>query len=256
MQIDILGAHNIESQDCRLVSLLIDDVLAIEASALTSSLSFPAQQKLKAVLLTHQHYDHIRDIPAIGMNFLLHENSIEVYSIQPVYDILSAYLLNDDIYVNFIERPPGKPAIKFKILEPGRTELICGYSVLPLLVNHSAPTVGFQITSADGKTVFYTSDTGPGLADVWRQVSPELLFIEVTTPNSYDEFAHKSGHLTPELLQQELDSFREIKGYLPQVVLVHMNPLEEKAIEAEIAVVAGALNTTIQLGYEGMRIHL
>jgi hypothetical protein len=58
------------------------------------------------------------------------------------------------------------------------------------------------------------------------------------------------------LLQQELDSFREIKGYLPQVVLVHMNPFEEKAIEAEIAVVARTINTKIQLGYEGMQIHL
>ena len=57
MQIEVLGAHNIESRDSRHVSLLIDDVLAIEAAALTSSLPFKAQQKLKAVLLTHQHYD-------------------------------------------------------------------------------------------------------------------------------------------------------------------------------------------------------
>ncbi len=256
MDVKILGAHNIESINTRHVSLLIDDVLAVEAGALTSSLTFPAQQKLKAILLSHQHYDHIRDIPGIGMNFLLHENSIDVYGTRTVYDALSGYLLNNDIYVNFMERPPGKPAIKLKILEPSRAESIHGYSVLPVTVNHSAPTVGFQITSIDHKTVFYTSDTGPGLADVWRQVSPDLLLTELTTSNKYDEFAHTAGHLTPELLQQELDSFREIKGYLPQVVLVHMNPFEERAIEAEIELVARTLNTRIQLGYEGMRIHL
>jgi phosphoribosyl 1,2-cyclic phosphodiesterase len=256
MQIKILGAHNLESQDCRLVSLLIDDVLAIEASALTSSLTFPAQQKLKAVLLTHQHYDHIRDIPALGMNFLLHENTVEIYSTQPVYEALAAHLLNDRLYPNFMERPPEKPAIQFKTMEPGRTETIAGYRVLPISVNHAVPTVGFQITSSDGKTVFYTSDTGPGLAECWHQVSPELLIIEVTACNKYEEFARQSGHLTPALLQQELESFRNIKGYLPQVVLVHMNPLDEKIIEAEIAAVTSVLNTTIRLGYEGMRIHL
>ena len=83
-------------------------------AALTSSLSFPAQQKLKAVLLTHQHYDHIRDIPALAMNFLLHENTIEIYSTQPVYDALATHLLNDELYPNFMERPPEKPTIKFQ----------------------------------------------------------------------------------------------------------------------------------------------
>ena len=131
-----------------------------------------------------------------------------------------------------------------------------GYSVLPLPVNHSVPTVGLQVTSRDGKTLFYTADTGPGLTDCWRQISPDLLIIEVTALNKYNDFAHQSGHLTPSLLQPELESFHNLKGYLPQVVLVHMNPLDEKAIEAEIAVVAKALNTTIQLSYEGMRIEL
>jgi cAMP phosphodiesterase len=256
MQIQILGAHNIESQDSRQVSLLIDDVLAIEAGALTSSLSFEAQQKLRAVLLTHQHYDHIRDIPALGMNFLLYENTLEIYSIQPVCEALANHLLNDELYPNFMEKPPGKPAIRFRVLEPNRAESIGGYSVLAVPVSHSVPTVGYQVTSADGKTVFYTADTGPGLADCWQRVSPQLLIIEVTAPNRYEEFAHHAGHLTPALLRQELERFREIKGYLPPVVLVHLNPLEEKTIEAEIAVVASSVNATIQLGYEGMRIQL
>ena len=256
MLIKILGAHNLESKSCQCVSLLIDDVLAIEAGALTSNLPFSAQQKLKAVLLTHQHYDHVRDIPTLGMNFSLHENTIAIYSTQPVYEALAAHLMNDIIYPNFMARPPEKPTVDFRLVEPGRPEDIAGYSVLAIPVNHAVPTVGYQITSADGRSVFYTSDTGPGLAGCWRQVSPELIIIEVTSPNIYEEFARRSGHLTPALLQQELECFRELKGYIPQVVLVHMNPLSEKEIEAEIAVVAETLNTTIKLGHEGMRIEI
>ena len=128
MHIRFLGAHNIESQDSRHVSLLIDDILAIEAGALTSSLSFSAQQNLKAILLTHQHYDHIRDIPAIGINFSLYEKTIDVFSIQPVYETLVSSLLNDSLYPNYLERPEDKPAIRFNMLEAGRTESIHGYT--------------------------------------------------------------------------------------------------------------------------------
>ena len=256
MKIQVLGAHNIESRECKCVSLVIDNILAIDAGALTSGLSLSAQQNLKAVLLTHQHYDHIRDIPILGMNFRLHDNTINVYSIQPVYEALSTHLLNDILYPNFIENPAEKPTIQFKILRAGETESINGYTVLSVPMNHTVPTVGYQITSSDSKSVFYTADTGPGLTECWRRVSPNLLIIEVTTLSKYNDFARESGHLTPNLLQQELESFREIKGYLPRIVLVHMNPLDEKGIETEIATVAGALNTTIQLGKEGMQIEV
>ncbi len=256
MNIQVLGAHNCESQNSKFISLVIDDALAIDAGGLTSSLSFEAQQKIKAILLTHQHYDHIRDIPAIAMNCFLHETTINIYSIQAVYDALTTHLLNGKLYPNFLEKPQGNPTIKFTIIEPYKTEQIEGYSILAVPVNHSAPTVGYQVTSPDGKMVFYAGDTGPGLADCWQYVSPHLLIIEVTAPNRYEESARKLLHLTPSLLKQELKYFRKLKGYLPQVVVSHMYPPQEKEIEAEIAVIAKSLNNPITLAREGMLLHL
>lgn len=256
MRIRVLGAHNCESQSSKLTTLLIDEILAMDAGALTSSLSFPAQQKLKAILLTHPHYDHIRDIPAIAMYLFLNGGNINIYSIPPVYDALSTYLLNDKLYPNFLERPQEKPTLKFVPMEPYKIEQIEGYSILAVPLNHSVPAVGYQVTSPEGKIVFYTGDTGPGLADCWKHISPHLLFIEVTTPDRYEEFATRAGHLTPDLLKQELIRFRELKGYLPRVFLVHMNPDLEKEIGAEITAVAEALNNSITLAYEGMQIQL
>jgi len=256
MKIRILGAHNIESRDTRHVCLLIDDTIAVEAGALTSGLSFAEQMKLAAVLLTHQHFDHIRDIPAIGMNFRLQGKQLALYGTQPVYEALTAHLINQELYPNFIESPPDNPSLRFTILEPGNPVKINGYTVLPVPVKHAVPATGLQVTAPDGKTVFYTADTGPGLADCWRQVKPELLVIEVTAPNSYEEFARQSGHLTPALLHDELESFREIRGYLPRVVLVHLNPLEEDIIRREIDDVARSLGTDIEPGHEGMQLEL
>ncbi|MBA7689589.1 Ribonuclease BN [subsurface metagenome] len=256
MNIQVLGAHNCESQNSKLISLLIDDTLAIDAGSLTSSLPFPAQQKLRAILLTHQHYDHIRDIPAIAMNFALHGSTINIYSIQPVYDALRTHLLDGKLYPKFLEQPQGNPTVKFTLVEPYKPKQIEGYNILAVPVSHLVPTVGYQVTSPGGKIAFYAGDTGPGLTDCWEHVSPQLLIIEVTAPNRYEEFAKKSNHLTPSLLKQELTIFRELKGYLPPVVVVHMNPRLEKEIETEIAAVAEDLNNPITLGYEGMQLHL
>ncbi len=256
MNIQVLGAHNCESQNSKFVCLLIDDKLAIDAGGLTSSLSLSAQQKLRAVLLTHQHYDHIRDIPALAMNFFLHEATIDIYSTLPVYDALTTHLLNGKLYPKFLEQPQQNPAIKFTIIELGRTEQIEGYNIMAVPVNHTDPTVGYQVTAPDGKSIFYTGDTGPGLSECWQQVSPQLLIIEVTAPDRYQEFAVRVGHLTPSLLKQELINLRELKGYLPQVVVVHMNPVLEKEIEAEIEAIARVLNNPVTLASEGMRLRL
>jgi len=256
MDIQVLGAHNCESQNSRLISLLIDDTLAIDAGSLTSSLSFAAQQRLRAILLTHQHYDHIRDVLTLALNLALRNTTINIYSIQPVYDTLSTHLLDGKLYPKFLEQPPQNPTIKFTVIEAYKTNQIEGYGVLAIPVNHTDPTVGYQVTSSDGKVVFYTSDTGPGLANCWRYVSPQLLVIEVTVPDSREEFAKRSGHLTPSLLKQELISFQEVKGYLPPVVVIHMSPNLEEEIAAEVAVVARDLDNPITLAYEGMQLHL
>ena len=256
MEVRFLGAHNIESDACRMSGLLVDGVLALDAGSLTGSLSFAGQLGLKAVLLTHQHYDHCRDLPALGMNLYLHESSLDVYGAAVVKASLESNLLQTPLYPNFLERPLQAPALRFNIIEAGQAVEVAGYQVLSVAVRHGVPATGYWVTAPDGKSLFYTSDTGPGLAETWRQVKPDLLVTELTAPNRYEEFARQTGHLTAALLREELVSFKAINGYLPRVVLVHMNPLEEKTIAAEIAVIAADLNAEIRLGHEGLRVAL
>jgi len=255
MKIHFLGAHNCETKDTRLISLLVDDVLAIDAGGLSSSVSLEAQNKIKAVLLTHQHYDHIRDIPTLAMNLFLGGSQTTIYSIPEVFEVLAKNLMDEIIYPDFRHRVPDKPTVEFNVIGPNKAQKILGYDVLPVAVKHAVPTVGYQL-SADNKTFFYTADTGPGLAECWEKVSPQLLIIEVTGSNRFTKWAVEGGHLTPALLQQELEDFRKLKGYLPRVIIVHMSPHLEKDIAAEVNKVAEALDASITLAREGLEISL
>jgi hypothetical protein len=143
--------------------------------------------------------------------------------------------------------------VDFLPIEPYRAMQIDAYQVLAVPVNHCEEAVGYQI-SVNGRTLFYTSDTGPGLSRCFEDISPHLLVVDVTMPDAHAEFARATDHLTPAFLQEELLRFREIKGYLPEVVAVHMNPWLEEDIARDAARVASALSASITLAREGMEL--
>lgn len=256
MDIRILGAHNCESQTTSCICFLIDGTLAIDAGGLTSNLSISDQQKLTAILLTHQHYDHIRDIPGIALTLSLRGDSIKVYSTANVCATIETHLLNGKVYPEFQKLPVTKPTVSLNIIKPYEPQLVDGHGILAVPVKHFNGTVGYQVSDKQGKAIFYTADTGPGLSDCWQHISPQLLIIDVTLPNVYEEFARETGHLTPNLLKQELIIFQEHKGYLPQVVAVHMDTGFEPKIKGEIAAVAEALHISITMAQEGMQLHI
>jgi ribonuclease BN (tRNA processing enzyme) len=257
MEIRILGAHNVESVDTRLTTLLVDRVLAVEAGAITSTLSLAEQEDLTSILLTHCHYDHIRDIAAIALNISMFQKTVRVHSQAVTLKAISDHILNGVIYPKFTEiRTPDNPPIEFRSLEPHKPLDIDGYEVLAVPVNHVVPTVGYQVGRRGGDSFFYSGDTGPGLSSCWDSVAPRLLLLDVTLPNRLEEHALSAGHLTPRLLGEELAAFKVKKGYLPPVVIVHLSPVFEPEIAEEVERMAEKLGADVTLGFEGMKLEL
>lgn len=255
MKIRVLGAHQCESITTKCFSLLIDEVLAVDAGSLTSSLSFDEQQRIRAILLTHYHYDHIKDIPTLGLN-TLRSGKTRVFSTEVVKEALFQHILNGDIWPDLTELPSAQqPTMTFHSLEPGQALDVDGYEVLPVPVRHAVPTVGYQI-ACNGRRLFYTGDTGGRLAPVWKCIEPDLLITEVTFADVLVGLAHQAEHLTPCLLKEELKSFRRIKGYLPAVLVVHVNPAFEQEIRTQIEKVAADLGTKITVAHEGLQLDL
>jgi cAMP phosphodiesterase len=168
-------------------------------------------------------------------------------------DILSSHLIDGVVYPEFTSKDSflQKATIKLVPLELFKRQNIEGYEVLAVPAQHPLDGVGFAVTSGDGKTLCYTGDTGPGLSSIWENISPQLLIIDVTWPNSLANSAKDAGHLCPEMLKDELIEFRRMKDYLPAVVTVHMSPQHEPEIKKEVRKVARLLGISIDIAREG-----
>ena len=166
MKITVLGAHNSESSYSRCTSIMIDDKIVLDAGGLTAALSEKAQHRILALLVTHYHYDHVRDIPNLAMNFDMHmrfyhgTEQLNLYTTETVREALMSNLLDGKLYPDFTKRPKERPALRFVIVEPDKKEVIAGYTVLPVSVSHAIPCVGYQITDAANTTIFYTGGRG------------------------------------------------------------------------------------------------
>jgi len=258
VEIQVLGAHQYESKGRRLTSFLVDGVLAIDAGSLTSALSLAEQQRIKHLLLTHHHFDHTRDLVTLGANAAFCGwGQVKVYAIQDTLDVVVPCLLDGRMYIDFLSYPSeGAACMAVEPLEPNVRRDIEGYEVLPLPVRHSVSCVGYHVASADGKSLFYTGDTTSGISECWREISPQLILVEVSGLNEHGDWLRKVGHLSARLLGDELEQFRRMKGYLPRVVVVHLGNHSEERIREEVAQMAADLGAEIGVATEGMTLTL
>ncbi|MEJ2739406.1 MAG: MBL fold metallo-hydrolase [Dehalococcoidia bacterium] len=234
--------------------MLIDEELALDAGSLTTSLTLGEQQRIKYILLTHAHHDHIKDVPSFSLNLYMRNLNIDIYATTYVINALETNLFNGNIYPEFHKLPAEKPTICYKQIVPLNPVRINNHEIIPLQVKHGKNTVGYHIKNNTNKTVFYTADTGPHLTKCWEYISPQILIIEVTLPNRYGEFALTSEHLTPGLLYEELVRFEELKHYIPEIIITHMDPELENEIEDEVKAIAEKLKAHVTFAREGLQI--
>ncbi|MDP6512342.1 MAG: MBL fold metallo-hydrolase, partial [SAR202 cluster bacterium] len=183
MELRILGAHNMESRDTRFEAHLVDGILALDAGGLTRSLSFEEQHKIRAIVLTHRHFDHIRDLMPFGLTMRDSGVTVDVYGIEDTLDFVTDKLMDGSLYPPFLEFPSReKPIYALHEVEPLEEFQVLDYKVKAVPVPHAVPAVGYMVSTND-VSVFYTGDAGKGVSEAWQHAEPDILLTEVTFGN-------------------------------------------------------------------------
>ena len=183
MELRILGSHNIESRDTRFKTYLIDGILALDAGGLTRSLTFEEQENIQAIVLTHPHFDHIRDLLPFGLTMRDSGVTVDVYGIKDTLDLVAEKLMEGSLYPPFLEFPsPETPIYSMHEIEPLKDFQVLDYTVKAVPVPHVLPPVGFMFSN-DDVSVFYTGDAGRGASDAWQHAALDVLLTEVTFAN-------------------------------------------------------------------------
>jgi 3',5'-cyclic-nucleotide phosphodiesterase len=250
MELRVIGCHGGETPKHRTSSFVVDDVLAIDAGALTSGMDLKAQFRLNACIISHAHLDHIRDLATIADNRCqAHCEPLVIAATKATISALKRHFFNNKIWPDFSEISRSKgPVIQYVELKHGKPQKIAGYDVSTVPVSHTIDASGFIVRGADA-TLGYSGDTGPTDA-LWEALRAEknlkALLMEVSFPNREQKLATVSGHHTPRTLLKDLKKYGKPQD-LP-TLLYHIKPVFQSEVEQECAGLKGVNLTVTALG--------
>lgn len=253
MRIRVLGAHNLESNATRHTCFLVDGLLAIDAGSIASAISRQEQKRVRAVLLTHHHIDHARDLPTLGLAMLDGGEPIDVYGLEETLRGARTHLFDGSVYPDLSQPLNGEaPRLRLNSVRVGHPLTVLGYQVTPMPAKHPVPAVGYIVRSG-GRAIAYTGDTSDGLLEYLRQDPPlDTLFVDVTFPNELEARAELTGHLTPRTLGRQLRAALKERRKLPSIVPVHLSTLHHPTIEKELALLGKELDIHLAPAHEDM----
>lgn len=183
-------------------------------------------RQLSAVLLTHEHYDHMG-----GLDDLRPFGNVDVYAETRVLDAVKRVMP-----YCFAEQPyPGAPRIALHDIQPYRLFDVCGLPVMPIRLMHARlPILGFRIQRVAYLTDVKTMD---------RQALQSLAGVDVLVLNALRKTEHPS-HQTLDDALALVSEIRPAKTYL--IHMSHDMGLHSK-VQAELP--AG-----VELAYDGLDI--
>lgn len=236
MKIRVLGCSASELPDANLSSFLVDGKILLDAGTIGEVLNEAEQWKIRHVLLTHAHLDHVKDLPFFADNISIsnRKHYIAVISVPAVNRALRKNLLNDVLWPDFTKIPsPDSPIIKLENIRTGRPFSLDGFKVTAYPVNHTVTAVGYHLKDSRGRTLFYSGDTGPDDSR-WKSITDMIngLIIEVSLPDRYASYAMETGHLTPRLLDGEL---KKMKVLPERIFITHCKPRYRDRISEEVS---------------------
>lgn len=216
-----------------LLSIVIDDCVAIDAGCLAMSCSDYQRQQIRDVVLTHTHLDHIAGLPMfIDDLFASLTEPIRIHATREMIEILERDIFNWSVYPRFSELSNDHGAVvAYHEFERGAVFGVRDLTVRSVGVNHPVSACGYVISDKSG-SIAITGDTAE-TDEFWEicNSTPNLtaVLVECAFPDELVDLAAVSEHLTPGRLKKEISKLRA-RDF--PVFVINMKPMyRERVIE-------------------------
>jgi ribonuclease BN (tRNA processing enzyme) len=235
VKLQVLGCHGGELPTCRTTCFLVDDVLALDAGALTGTLTLERLCKVDHILVGHSHFDHVKDLPLLADLVIgRRDNPVTIHASRECARALRENMFNDALWPDFTRIPSRKaPVLQIKTFKAGSSFQVGPYRVRSIPVSHPVESCGFVVSDGD-TTLAMSGDTGP-TERLWKVLNQtenlKALLLETSFPNAMQALADVSGHLTPHTLASELTKFRRNGA---EVLLYHLKPAYVAELKREL----------------------
>ena len=218
-----------------LLSLVIDDNVAIDAGCLAMSCSDAQRQNIRDIVLTHTHLDHIAGLPIfIDDLFASLTEPLRIHATAKMVEILERDIFNWSIYPRFSELSNDHgPVIRYCEFDRNAIFQVKHLSMRSVGVNHPVSANGYVVS--DGEiAIAITGDTSE-TEEFWEvcNSTPDLkaVFVECAFPDELVELATVSDHLTPSRLKKELEKLTN-RDY--PVYVINMKPMHRDKVIAQL----------------------
>ncbi len=231
-----IDAEGRASPEQRLSCFVVDGRVCIDAGSIAIGLCAEERARVRDVIVTHPHMDHIATLPIfIDDLFGVLTEPVRVHGTEEVIEMLARDVFNGTVYPPFQDFSNARTRVmEFVPFRAGEEFRVAHLRLTAVPVNHIVPTVGMVFTDGE-TTVAFSSDTS-ATEDFWTLVNAtervDSLLIEASFPNSLAKLAEVSGHLTPAALGEEL---RKLKHEGLEILAVHLKPSFRQQLVEELA---------------------
>ncbi|MEN9472538.1 MAG: hypothetical protein RLZZ495_627 [Pseudomonadota bacterium] len=241
MKVRVLGCSGSIAANCRTTSFLIDHDVLLEAGTGVGDLTLHEMRSIDHVILSHSHLDHIAALPLmVDAVASSRTTPITVYALAGTIAALQMHIFNNVIWPDFSRIPTvAMPFIRFQEIHIGQTFTINNKHIEVLPAIHTVAAAGFSVSAINpdnhqGKCWVYTGDTerNPAFWERLNQLNVGMLVIETAFSNREKDLAHRSLHLAPSVLADELAFIEESRSF--PIYITHTKPAETELIMAEI----------------------
>ncbi len=232
-----------------LLSIIIDDKVAIDAGCLAFSCSDLQRDQIRDVVLTHTHLDHIAGLPIfIDDLFASLTEPIRIHATPEMIEILERDIFNWAIYPRFSDLANDRcNVVEYRKFERGATFDIEHLTFQCVGVNHKVSANGYMIS--DGRSsIAITGDTAE-TDEIWKVCNStsdlKAVLVECAFPDEMAELAVVSDHLSPARLENELSKFH--RDDVP-VFIINIKPMYRERVIEQIARAKLPLVSILELG--------